>query len=212
MPTYKFTTDWFSGMIENFHSILSDYKGKEGLRFLEIGSYEGRSASWILENILTGENCKLYCIEINVRLELIQNLKHFGDKVEIFEGGIFDYFKQNTEEFDFVYIDGGHLGCYVITDAILTFEMLKTGGVILFDDYQLDILPETIQRYLSYQNLDNPILYPKLAIDNFINLFSEQCIELDIPNDYQKAIGKTSYTFFNNPSILLDTSATRADR
>ena len=38
--------------------------------------------------------------------------------------------------FDFIYIDAGHSASDVLTDGILSFHLLKVGGVIVFDDYE----------------------------------------------------------------------------
>ena len=50
MTDYKFTQDWFSHNIpvwEQLKSLLPERKS-----FLEIGSFEGRSAVWIVENMM----------------------------------------------------------------------------------------------------------------------------------------------------------------
>lgn len=50
---YKFTEDWFSGNIPLWTEVLAPFKGKPDIHYLEIGVWEGRSAIWVLENILT---------------------------------------------------------------------------------------------------------------------------------------------------------------
>jgi predicted O-methyltransferase YrrM len=50
MTDYKFTQDWFSHNIpvwEQLATLLPEHKS-----FLEIGSFEGRSAVWIIENMM----------------------------------------------------------------------------------------------------------------------------------------------------------------
>jgi len=37
--------------------------------------------------------------------------------------------------FDFIYIDGDHSSSQVLTDAVLAFRLLRTGGIMAFDDY-----------------------------------------------------------------------------
>ena len=44
-----FNEDWFSGHIPLWETLFADRKGCPRLAGLEIGSYEGRSASWLLE-------------------------------------------------------------------------------------------------------------------------------------------------------------------
>lgn len=60
----QFTSDWFSQHIPVWTDVLRDLRGKPHLHFLEIGSYEGRSACWLLENILTHPGSRLTCIDI----------------------------------------------------------------------------------------------------------------------------------------------------
>jgi hypothetical protein len=49
-----FSQDWFSQHIPIWTRLLHEFKGKAGLRVLEIGTFEGRSTCWLLENIVTG--------------------------------------------------------------------------------------------------------------------------------------------------------------
>ena len=60
----QFTHDWFSHNIPNWALWLADFKYKPGLRGLEIGSLEGRSAVWLLKNILTHETSSLDCCDL----------------------------------------------------------------------------------------------------------------------------------------------------
>jgi predicted O-methyltransferase YrrM len=79
------------------------------------------------------------------------------------------------EQFDFIYIDGSHLGKDVMTDACMAFQLVRSGGVIVFDDYEWTDLPDPIDR-------------PKMAVDYFITLFNKD-INL-IYSAYQIAIEK----------------------
>ncbi len=59
------------------------------------------------------------------------------------------------EEFDLIYVDGSHYDENVIIDSILSWRLLKTNGVMIWDDYQW--------RYSPYGNNT-----PKTAIDWFL--------------------------------------------
>lgn len=63
-------------------------------------------------------------------------------------------------QFDFIYIDGAHHNHEVITDAVMSWKLLKDGGIMVFDDY----FPLTDGMIPSS---------PKTAIDTFLLLFSE---------------------------------------
>src|SRR3989344_7436900 len=53
MDTQPFLTDWFSRHIPLWEKRLAEFRGQPAVHFLEIGSWEGRSAGWLLTNILT---------------------------------------------------------------------------------------------------------------------------------------------------------------
>jgi predicted O-methyltransferase YrrM len=40
------------------------------------------------------------------------------------------------KQFDFIYVDGVHSPLGVLTDACMSWGLLRSGGVMLFDDYQ----------------------------------------------------------------------------
>src|SRR5262245_25169347 len=62
-PDYHYTFDWFSHNIPVWEQHLAHLAGRSDLRCLEIGSFEGRSAVWLLTHILTHETSRLECIE-----------------------------------------------------------------------------------------------------------------------------------------------------
>jgi predicted O-methyltransferase YrrM len=64
--------------------------------------------------------------------------------------------------FDFIYIDGSHQAPDVLVDAILSFKLLRVGGLIVFDDY--------LWSEKGVADRD-PLQCPKPAIDSFLNIF-----------------------------------------
>jgi len=65
------------------------------------------------------------------------NTQKHKDKVRIHRGLSGDILKMKFESntFDFVYIDGSHTAYDVLQDAILVHPLLKSGGIIIFDDF-----------------------------------------------------------------------------
>jgi hypothetical protein len=55
--------DWFSNNIPSWQSWLGHLVGKPNLRALEIGSCEGRSVLWLMDNVLTDPTCELDCVD-----------------------------------------------------------------------------------------------------------------------------------------------------
>ena len=61
---YDFTRDYFTSNIPHWKKILKPYSGQPQVHYLEIGTSEGRSALWMLENILTHPTASVTCLDI----------------------------------------------------------------------------------------------------------------------------------------------------
>jgi Methyltransferase domain len=61
---YSFSQDWLIYRSPLWTQYLNELKGKEDIHLLEIGTYEGRSAIWFLENILTHPSSTITCIDL----------------------------------------------------------------------------------------------------------------------------------------------------
>jgi predicted O-methyltransferase YrrM len=195
MIEYEFTEDWFSEsnperVVRQFDEFLSEFKGKPCM-FLEIGSFEGMSTIWMLENILTNKESKLFCIDAwaewtgDAFVRFVSNISKTGlkDKVHIVKGDSSEELRMfPSEYFDFVYVDGDHNEKAVIKDAIGSFRILKKGGIIAFDDYLLGI------RYPNSPGSKAMNGSTKRAIDYFLDVFQDE-IEV-IHKDYQVWIKK----------------------
>jgi len=145
----EFSVNWMDK--SNIDRFLSHLKGKPNVHFLEIGSLEGMTTCYLLDFFLTHptatitavDPCVLYPIPgydniINSKLEQIflANTREFGQKVIFYK----DYSanvlpKLRHDSFDFIYVDGDHRRDVVYQDAIMSFRVLKPGGIIIFDDY-----------------------------------------------------------------------------
>jgi predicted O-methyltransferase YrrM len=73
--------------------------------------------------------------------------------------------EQGANSFDLIYIDGSHRAPDVIVDAILGFKLLRSQGVMIFDDYPWKT---------DAGGSENPLNSPKIAIDAFTTLFAQQ--------------------------------------
>jgi predicted O-methyltransferase YrrM len=162
---YQFTSDVFSSKIPLWEKVLKSFKGKPNIHYLEIGVFEGKSAFWMLENILTHSTSRLTCIDIfpkQIEERFYANLKKSGfkDKVTVIKGMSQKALKRLSENsFDIIYIDGGHTADNVLSDAVLSWPLLKEEGIMIFDDYLLN--PKG----------DSPHMKPKIAVDAFITVY-----------------------------------------
>lgn len=200
MKKYNFTEKWFNP--KELTTIFQSFP-KQEINFLEIGSFEGESTVWFIENILTNENSKITCIDpwskysqdndsfnsynkpktewdfSNHKNTFLSNIKKTGfeNKVIIIEGLSHEKLPILISEgnlYDIIYIDGNHTSAFVLTDAIMSWFLLKKGGMMIFDDY-LWGKPEKTSS-------------PKIGVDSFIKSFQDY---LDIThNDYRIAIRK----------------------
>jgi predicted O-methyltransferase YrrM len=60
------------------------------------------------------------------------------DKVSIHRGFSSDILKKPElmdRQYDIIYIDGDHHSWSALEDAVLAFPLLKSGGLLIFDDY-----------------------------------------------------------------------------
>ncbi|SRR5581483_6070172 len=148
LPT-RFTTDWFTPHIRNWEKYLAEFKDNMNLNFLEIGSYERRSARWLLENILSDKSSTLTCINIFEPLQeeytdverskfgferaFEQNVScAFPEQVYTFKGLSYQKLEELPENnYDFVYVDGSHITPITLEDAILSWWLLKSGSIVL---------------------------------------------------------------------------------
>ena len=58
-----YTTDWFSHHAPLWKSAFGHLEGLPNLRALEIGTFEGRSAVWMLGHVLTHDTSRIVCVD-----------------------------------------------------------------------------------------------------------------------------------------------------
>jgi len=142
-PEPTFTRDWFDTRIKKWEVWLAPFRGKKNLRFLEIGSFEGRSTRWLMENILTAPDSTIDCADLFCPVNgfddyyptFVANLAPFSERVNVLKGPSSETLKQLSGQYDFVYVDGSHTAYDTQSDAIMSWRHLKVGGMMIFDDY-----------------------------------------------------------------------------
>lgn len=139
----QFTQNWFDGNIPSLQRWLGPFSGRPGLRALEIGSFEGRSTLWLCENILTAEDARIDCLDLfatdPVHGDYLSRFRHNTSehtwKVREVHGPSFEGLRKVEGPYDIVYIDGLHSAFGALADGVMSWPMLKVGGVMVFDDY-----------------------------------------------------------------------------
>lgn len=169
-PVY--TTDWHLQNIPIWEQVLAEYKGKP-LQVLELGTYEGRSAIWLLDNILTNPESHITCVDSwngggelddhdwkGIEERFKENTKPYSNITAI-KSTTTDYLRACTDSFDLIYVDAGHFAPQALIDSVLSHLVLRPGGIIIFDDYLIGGL------------LHTPIT-PKTGIDAFMECFAQE--------------------------------------
>lgn len=196
---YKFTDScnwWFEDHENNFDQIKKYFDGQIDLNFLEIGVFEARTTTWLLDNILTSPQDKIYCIDPYIKQNGLHNLSLHSEKVRFFGRAsidvLSDLLPHRRQFFNFVYIDGDHNACGILEDAVISWRMLKVGGIMLFDDYEMEITePWFYRSHQCFKLSSSPRLsftHPRFAIDAFLSIYKGQYEK--IIENYQIGIKK----------------------
>ncbi|MBE9122035.1 tetratricopeptide repeat protein [Tychonema sp. LEGE 07199] len=188
---YQFTQDWFTHNIPIWQRHLQQFTGIADFQVVEIGSFQGMSACWLLDNILTHPTAKITCIDLYFQQHFKGNIVKtgVGEKVIELEGYSQDLLINLTSEFyDIAYVDGCHKPTSALQDAILSWRLVKVGGLMIFDDYEFTFP-------------DSPEQDTKIGIDVFLEMFSSQ-LEV-VHKGYQLIVKKTDNQKLGEEQTLL---------
>jgi predicted O-methyltransferase YrrM len=171
------------GHAENWRKWLAHLMGTPAIG-LELGTWKGESAEWLLDHVFTHEKANFYCVDtfegsvehhlggidctVNEK-ETRHRLARFAPKVAIWKKTTNEalrfawYAKQDDKalRFDFIYVDASHDAMNVLRDTVLAFDLLKEGGTLIWDDYEWQVMPEAVDR-------------PKIAITAFLECYAKQ--------------------------------------
>ncbi|WP_076859633.1 class I SAM-dependent methyltransferase [Bradyrhizobium mercantei] len=198
-------TDTVSGFTNNWFDVTARLVWDQLIpqirpeRILEIGSYEGASACYLIDACASQRPIEIQCIDtweggsehkadgVNMSAVEIRFQNNVADaakraqhpvKLIARKGRSTDQLAKLIGEgfkqyFDMIYIDGSHEAPDVLADAVLSFELLKVGGHMVFDDY--------LWRHPNAPFKD--ILdTPKPAVDAFLNLYFHRMRLIWSPN------------------------------
>lgn len=164
MPTYSFSADYVTYVEPYWLQYLGKLRGREQCHILEIGSYEGRSAIWFLEHLLTHATSTITCVDKSFQDVFDANIHTtgVGEKVIKRVGKSQAILPTLPAAFyDLIYIDGSHRATNVLADGRASWPLVKVGGLIVFDDYRWALHKPTAER-------------PKQGIDQFLQDFQTQ--------------------------------------
>ena len=197
---YEFTStqDWFSFNKSAWQDLFRLVHSKAP-RVLEIGSWEGRSAVFLLTTLCAAGG-ELVCIDHFDLMgtaegreryrKLTHNLTLTGRPARVLPQfsvpALYTLLQEETNKeseagFDWIYIDGSHRSDDTLLDAELAWRLARPGCIFIFDDYNW---PE--------QPLDSPH-HPRCGIDAFLAVHRGEYERLSTnPEQYQMILQKTT--------------------
>lgn len=184
---YKFSSDWFSPNAKTLKAVIEYVKPQ---RILEIGSFEGRSTVFFLEEALKHQqNVEIFCIDSWKGGAEHQDSWNMGDvennfvhntalALQKFPQGKIHKLRGYSHEkmiellaaglkgyFDYIYIDGSHEAPDVLFDALLAHRLARVDGIITFDDYLWS--PDKMGEEKHY-------MLVKPAVDHYVNTYQQK--------------------------------------
>lgn len=179
----ELTTNWTSRNYQLWADILAPRR-EEPLRILEIGSWEGRSALFFLNYL---PHASIVCVDTfagsiehrawpwsqrirqlkSIEQRFDRNLAPFAHRVQkLKEESLVAVGTLGLEgrRFDLVYVDGSHLAIDVYRDGVGAWPLVAPGGIVMFDDYQRKLGPESD--------------LPRVGIDAFLETVKDHYQEL----------------------------------
>jgi predicted O-methyltransferase YrrM len=145
--------NWFAQTAQNnFTTYLTEYAGKPNLRFLQLGVFTGDASVWLCNNILTDKSSILIDVDTwkgsdeQSHAEMDFSAVEIAYKEKVNNLSVVSVVSDTVEylirqrdnfigSYDFIYIDADHTAVSVLMDAELSWPLLKSGGVMAFDDY-----------------------------------------------------------------------------
>jgi len=127
-------------------------KSKEN-KILEIGCFEGLSSVFFADNFLDNPNSTLTCVDPFLTINNndhgrylqnneetnfdfnISNCKN-SNKITIHKITSDNFFQNNNQTYNFIYIDGCHKPDFIKRDMENSFNILEKNGIMWMDDYR----------------------------------------------------------------------------
>jgi len=203
---FQYTNNWFESTCKPFWDFLLPQFNPR--RILEIGSNEGQATCYLIEKLAEldpSQPAEIHCVDpwldydqshssddmagVEMRYDHnigtiksitgqnIQIIKHKAPS-DIVLPTMLVQGKKNY--FDFVYVDGSHQAPDVLFDALMSYQLVRPGGYIAFDDYTWSEYP--IEK-------KDPLRCPKIAIDAFTTIYGRK-LYIDCAPLYQLYVQK----------------------
>jgi predicted O-methyltransferase YrrM len=151
MSNYRYSQRWFLDS-ECKQRLLHFLDQSKKTTVLEIGCFEGLSSTFFADNILDHPDSSMTCVDPfltvdnNDHVQFLQNNEeaHFdynikecknASKINVHKITSDDFFKINSNMYNFIYVDGCHECDFISRDLENSFKVLEKGGIMWMDDY-----------------------------------------------------------------------------
>jgi SAM-dependent methyltransferase len=173
---FEFTYDGASKNIPFIAPLLMQFAarpGREAIRYLEIGVYEGQNLAfldWLLPGRLevtaidpwfdeeTNPDETYHAIEARFHRNMAKTKFKAMNAIRSYSGIELPKMLTAGERFDLIYVDGSHTALEVLADLCSCASLLAPGGMMVLDDYRHDI-----------SEISGPGV--KQAVDHFLGIF-----------------------------------------
>ena len=183
--------------LNDLHLWRERFGSDERRRVLEVGAFDGVSANRMLDAVFRHSKSEVHCIDAFLpdpttpqvgeqtkgQFEENARLGEHERQIYLYEGLSAEVLAWMLaeegfwESFDFIYVDGSHQARHVLMDATMSWNLLRVGGVIIFDDYE-------------WPHGENEYGRPRTAIDAFETVFSDRLQR--VLSGYRRGFGKLS--------------------
>lgn len=199
---FDYSIDWFSAHIPTWEAVLPRFTPR---KVLEIGSFEGRSTCYLIQRFSQEWPLEIHCVDTweggieHGEMRMSEVERRFDNNIAVARRGArhpVDLRKHKSyshkalaqllaaghaDSFDVIYVDGSHQAPDVLSDAVLAFHLLRSGGLMIFDDYLWAMDPPGHQ---------DPMKMPKPAVDAFVNIFQRRMVVMSGTPLYQLYVVK----------------------
>ena len=182
---FTFQRSWFDEhVLPEWEKFTRSIRGMK-LNILEVGSFEGGSTTWILDNLMTHPESRMTAIDTfeggmehldpgqvhafdvssleNRFRSNVSKCEHVN-KLRVMKAKSDDALldlRREGSRFDFIYIDASHVAIDVLHDAVTCWRMLDVHGTMVFDD-------------VAWKGYMEDCYNPRIAIKSFIQCATQE--------------------------------------
>ncbi|MBD2020676.1 glycosyltransferase [Leptolyngbya sp. FACHB-36] len=140
---YEFTLDNFSKHVKDWEQYLSQIAQASTLKVLEIGSQEGQTACWLLDNLLIQEAARITCIDAFDELSQSEkfdfNIEKSGSaqKVRKMAGRSHDILRSLIpNSYQLLHLNSKDAASSILESLMLAWRLIQVRGVLVLAAYE----------------------------------------------------------------------------